>query len=709
MQRDFLANNKGQRMLAFDLQKVLMKIFERSNISFAVFEVDHKLLPTSFINVNKAFCEKLGYAREELLSKSIIEVYGEPIDKIKKTNNSRNAIDKAMVTRRYLLGKNGVRLPVEIHQYNTNIKGVPIGIAIIIDISEQLDSQIKLDESEAHYKRIVEQMPDAIFICDSNRIIYANKSAVRFLGRKSVKEVVDKPLHMFTHADYYEEIIKQINFVLNKKEQVPNFETKFVRNDNLEFYVNSSTNYLIYHGIPAVQIIVRDITEKKKNQDIIKFMAYHDNMTGLCNLTHFHDKLTSYIHRNKFTNNIAAVLYLDVDGFKAVNDSLGHAIGDKLIIAISNRLKSFLDKNHIVARGFGDEFLILMKDTTKELVDHYTNKIIHGFRESFCIDTYEFYLSMSIGISYYPENGKEAKVLVKNSKIALYNVKENGRDNLRTYDITLKEKSEAQAKIKNNLRKALEKEEFLIHYQPKVDISSGQVSGAEALIRWNYQSTSMIPPSDFIPIAEESRMIVPIGDWVLYNVCKQQIEWKKKGIVSLRTAVNISAVQLQNKNFLNTVHQILRDTKVDPKYLEFEITESALINNFSSSNEVLNELRKIGIEISLDDFGTGYSSLSYLRNLNIDNLKIDRCFIRDISKDKKNSDIVKGIIEMAHALGIVVTAEGVEDVKQLMILKQFECDYMQGYLFSRPLPKEDYEKAIQSNLYKPHEIFKLLN
>jgi EAL domain-containing protein (putative c-di-GMP-specific phosphodiesterase class I) len=300
-------------------------------------------------------------------------------------------------------------------------------------------------------------------------------------------------------------------------------------------------------------------------------------------------------------------------------------------------------------------------------------------------------------------------VLVKNSKIALYNVKENGRDNLRTYDITLKEKSEAQAKIKNNLRKALEKEEFLIHYQPKVDISSGQVSGAEALIRWNYQSTSMIPPSDFIPIAEESRMIVPIGDWVLYNVCKQQIEWKQKGITSLRTAVNISAVQLQNKNFLNTVHQILRDTKVDPKYLEFEITESALINNFGSSNEVLNELRKVGIEISLDDFGTGYSSLSYLRNLNIDNLKIDRCFIRDISRDKKNSDIVKGIIEMAHALGIAVTAEGVEDVKQLMILKQFECDYMQGYLFSKPLPKEDYEKAMQSNLYRPHDIFKLLN
>ncbi|MDF2593436.1 MAG: diguanylate cyclase, partial [Clostridia bacterium] len=325
------------------------------------------------------------------------------------------------------------------------------------------------------------------------------------------------------------------------------------------------------------------------------------------------------------------------------------------------------------------------------------------------IDTYEFYLSMSIGISYYPENGKEAKVLVKNSKIALYNVKENGRDNLRTYDITLKEKSEAQAKIKNNLRKALEKEEFLIHYQPKVDISSGQVSGAEALIRWNYQRASMISPSDFIPIAEESRMIVPIGDWVLYNVCKQQIEWKQKGITSLRTAVNISAVQLQNKNFLNTVYQILRDTKVDPKYLEFEITESALINNFSSSNEVLNELRKMGIELSLDDFGTGYSSLSYLRNLNIDNLKIDRCFIRDISKDKKDSDIVKGIIEMAHALGIVVTAEGVEDIRQLNILKQFGCDYMQGYLFSKPLPKEDYEQVMKSNLYTHSAIFKLLN
>lgn len=704
LQSEFLSNNKGENMRGFDIQKIIMKTFESLNVAFAICNIDNQLLPASLTNVNKAFCEKLGYARDELLSKSLMEIYGGSIDEIEKINNSKKAIKQANITHQYLLSKNGIKIPFEIHQYNTCSKDVNVGIAMIIDTSEQLGNQIKLGESEEHYRRIVEQSPDAVFICDNNKIIYANKAAVRFLGRKSDKEVVNKPLYMFTHTDYYEKISKQINYVLSKREQIPTFETKFVRNDNLEFYVNSSANYLIYNGIPAVQIIVRDITEKKRNQDTLKFIAYHDNMTGLCNLTHFFDKLTYYIKRNELTSNIAAVLYLDVDGFKAVNDSLGHTVGDKLIIAISHRLKSFLDTRHILARGFGDEFLILMKGTTKELADSYANKIINGFRLPFYIDDYEFYLSMSIGISYYPENGQDAKVLVKNSKIALYNVKENGRDHIRTYDIALKEKSEARVRIKNNLRKALEKKEFLMYYQPKINISSGEVIGAEALIRWNYQGTSMISPTDFIPVAEESRMIVPIGDWVLNNVCKQHLEWKRKGLSPLRTAVNISAVQLQNKNFLSEVNQILRDTKLDPKYLEFEITESTLIYNFGNSREILNELRAMGIHIALDDFGTGYSSLSYLRNLNIDNLKIDRCFIRDIVKDKKNSDIVKGIVDMAHALGIAVIAEGVEDIKQLNILKQYNCDYMQGYLFSRPLPKEDYEKIMQCNLYTHNAI-----
>ena len=681
----------------FDFLCKLIRSFEDSKVLLAILNIDKNYMPSTIIDVNKAFCEKLAYTKEELKCKQLQELYYESIDNKNTTNHVKFDAKQTTVTKQYLKDRNGRKLPFEIHQNIINMNGTSIGIVMLIDISEQLICQNRLDESEERYRKIVEHSPDSILICDNYMIKYANKSAVRFLGRRNIKEVIEMPISQFTHCDYYEKLSKQINYILNKQEKVPYYETKFVRDDGTEFYVNSSANYLIYNETPAVQIIIRDITEKKRAQDYIKFMAYHDNMTGLCNLTHFYDKLNNYIQQKKWLNKIASILYLDVDGFKIVNDSLGHAVGDKLIIAISNRLLSIIDYKHILARGFGDEFLILMKDTNPESVDYYANRIINGFRNPFYIDSHEFYLSMSIGISYYPENGQDARALVKNAKIALYNVKENGRDNVKTYDISLKEKSEIQTKIKNNLRRALEREEFLIHYQPKVMIGTGEIIGSEALIRWNHLGYSMVSPSDFIPIAEESRLIIPIGDWVLQNVCKQQIEWEKKGLQPMRIAVNISAIQLQNKSFLSTVQQILKDTKLDPNNLEFEITESALIYNFNSSNEVLNELRKMGISISLDDFGEGYSSLNYLRNLNIDNLKIDRSFIKDILIDKKNADIVKGIIEMAHALDITVTAEGVEENDQLELLKSFRCDYIQGYLFSKPLPKIDYEKLMQSD------------
>lgn len=701
---NLLTDNGEESKTTFDFPNSLMKLFENSTVPFVMFQLNYYPLQTTILEVNKAFCEKMGYSRNEVISKRLTNICGWPIEEMENPSSAKGGHRQNIVSRSFLQDKIGRRVAFEIHQHISYIDSISIGLAMLIDISDQLNYLLQLTGDDGNYKEIVEQSPDAIIICDRNSIKYANKSGIKFLGFKRFEDIAGQPFELFTHNEYCEKLKKQISYVLDKKEQVSIYETKFKRYDDIEFYINCSANYLNYNGLSAVQIIVRDVTEKIRSQNILRYMAYHDDVTGLCNRMHFYDKLTSYIDQNRLTDNIAAVLYLDVDGFKSVNDSLGPASGDKLIIAVSERLKLLIDKRHIAARGEGDEFLILIGDTTKEIVESYANRIINGFREPFYIDNHELYLTMSIGISYFPENGRDATRLVKNSNIALCSVK-NVRDNIRTFDITLKEKLDEQVRTKHNLRKALEKEEFLIHYQPKININSGEIIGAEALIRWNYQGISMVSPNEFIPIAEDSRLIIPIGEWVLYNVCRQHNEWKKKGIGEIRTAVNISAVQLQNQNFINTVNQILKDTKLNPNCLEFEITESALINNFTYSNEVLNELRSMGIDISLDDFGTGYSSLCYLRNLNIDNLKIDRSFIRDIVKDKKNSDIVKGIIEMAHVLGIAVIAEGVEDVNQLKVLKQFKCDYIQGYLFSKPLPRDDYEKLIQTSLYKAGALY----
>ncbi|SHE73515.1 EAL and GGDEF domain-containing protein [Desulforamulus putei] len=436
----------------------------------------------------------------------------------------------------------------------------------------------------------------------------------------------------------------------------------------------------------------QELAERRRMEEILRHMAYHDSLTGLPNRLLFNDRLSVAIIQAGRNRKMLAVMFLDLDYFKLVNDTLGHDIGDRLLKGIANRLTRLLRKGDTIARIGGDEFAILLNDITRhEGASTVAQKIIDTLKEPWIIGSHEFHITTSIGIALYPNDGEDVETLMKNADAAMYHAKEAGRNNFQFYTPAMNAKTLKRLELENNLRRALERDEFVVYYQPQVEIQSGKIIGMEALVRWQHPHLGMIFPGEFIPVAEDTGLIVSIGERVLRSACAQNKSWQDAGFPPLRVSVNLSARQFQQQNLVKHVAQILRETGLDPRWLELEITESLAMKDVEFTGKNLFELRKMGITIAIDDFGTGYSSLSYLKRLPIDTIKIDRSFIRDITSDPDNASIVSTIIVLAHNLKMKVIAEGVETEEQLSFLRQQQCDGMQGYLFSGPLLAKDLE------------------
>jgi len=386
-----------------------------------------------------------------------------------------------------------------------------------------------------------------------------------------------------------------------------------------------------------------------------------------------------------------------LDRFKNINDTVGHAVGDLLLKAVSERLQSCLGEALVISRQGGDEFTIILQDINKVETEKVAQRIIDHMAEPFLIEENEIYISTSIGISMFPSDGNDQETLMKNADTAMYHAKEKGRNNFQFFTAKLNEVISRKMKLEKNLRKALGQKEFEVHYQPKYNIQSGSITGMEALIRWRSPEYGMISPMEFIPLAEESGLIIPLGEWILYTACAQNKKWQDEGNLSIPVAVNLSARQFQHPGFVDTVDEVLRETCLDPKYLELEITESIAMNDVRDVIAKLKSLKNLGIKISIDDFGTGYSSLSYLHKFPIDALKIDKSFINDINNDSDDTTIVKTIISMAHNLKLDVIAEGVEKVEQLWFLKKNSCDQVQGYLYSPPIPAKEFSEFLMKS------------
>jgi diguanylate cyclase (GGDEF)-like protein len=427
--------------------------------------------------------------------------------------------------------------------------------------------------------------------------------------------------------------------------------------------------------------------------------AQHDFLTGLPNRMLLNDRVNQAIVLAPRHNKKVAVLFLDLDGFKHINDSLGHPIGDKLLQSISKRLVSCVRSSDTVSRQGGDEFVVLLSEMEQqEDAAISAIRVLEAVAEAHSIDHHDLHLTASIGVSVYPDDGLDAETLIKNADTAMYQAKENGRQSYQFFKPAMNVRAVERQSIEESLRRALERKEFSLHYQPKIKLGTGEITGAEALIRWTHPTRGPVSPANFIPVAEDCGLILPIGHWVLREACKQARAWLDAGLPLGTIAVNISSMEFREDNFLESVFATLSETGLDPKFLELELTESVLMKRAESAASVLKALRARGVQIAVDDFGTGYSSLSYLRKFPIDALKIDQSFVRQITSAPDDTTIVTAVISMGRSLKLRVVAEGVETQGELSFLQAHQCEEAQGYYFSRPVLPQQFAILLKTGV-----------
>ncbi|PKM80088.1 MAG: hypothetical protein CVU89_15110 [Firmicutes bacterium HGW-Firmicutes-14] len=440
----------------------------------------------------------------------------------------------------------------------------------------------------------------------------------------------------------------------------------------------------------------RQLTELKEKEKDLRHISTHDELTGLPNRIVFYEDLSYALMEAKKKQLMAALLFIDLDRFKLVNDIIGHMMGDQILKSIAFRLSRSIRRSDLIARIGGDEFGLILNGIMRiEDIPGIGQKITDSLREPVQVAGREFTITASIGIAVYPVHGDDADTLLKHADTAMYKAKEHG-DNYQIYSAAMSEEDFELLATESALRKALENSEFVVHYQPQINTVTGEIIGVEALVRWQHPEKGIIPPAEFIPMAEETGLIIPLGEWVLRTACAQNKMWQAAGYPPMRVTVNLSARQFQQGNLVETVLGTLEETGLDPEWLELEITESIAMQDINYTMSVLNNLRNRNVRIAIDDFGTGYSSFSYLKNFPSHTLKIDRSFVKDVTTDNDDAAITKAIIALAQNLKLKVIAEGVETEEQLAFLKEQNCDQIQGYLFSRPVSAESFTELLKT-------------
>jgi diguanylate cyclase (GGDEF)-like protein/PAS domain S-box-containing protein len=449
----------------------------------------------------------------------------------------------------------------------------------------------------------------------------------------------------------------------------------------------------------GVVIVFRDVSSGQTMALQMAHSAHHDFLTGLPNRKLLNDRVSQAILSATRSMKKVAVLFLDLDGFKHINDSLGHSIGDRVLQSVAKRLVDSVRGSDTVSRQGGDEFVVLLSEVElSEGVAITARRLLQAGAEPHSIDQHDLYVTTCIGVSIYPDDGLDVETLIKNADTAMYQAKENGRQTYQFFKPAMNVRAVERQSIEGSLRRALERQEFTVHYQPKINLGTGEISGAEALIRWTHPTRGLVSPAQFIPVAEDCGLILPIGNWVLREACRQARAWVEAGLPLGTIGVNISAMEFRDENFLEGVFSILKDTGLHPSSLELELTESVLMKHAESSASVLRALRAKGVQVAVDDFGTGYSSLSYLQKFSIDALKIDQSFVRRITTAPEETTIVTAVISMARSLKLRVVAEGVETLKELEFLQAHQCDEAQGYYFSRPVAPEQFAKLLETGI-----------
>jgi len=558
------------------------------------------------------------------------------------------------------------------------------------DISEQMSANEAMLEAVRRYSSIFEHATEGIFqTTPDGHYLNANPALASIYGHASAGELI-RHLRDIQHQLYVSPT-RRSEFMerMHEKGEVINFESQVYRLDGSIIWIsenahtvkNPDGSVLFFEGT------VVDITERKQHEAKLEHLASHDSLTGLPNRSLLRDRIDQAIVKARREGNKVAVVFVDLDHFKLINDSLGHHVGDRLLLEVAARLATCVRSHDSVARQGGDEFVLVL---TEQHGDTETLAIISRLLEvvsqPWMNDGQEFGLSCSVGISCYPQDGDDPDTLLRCADAAMYKAKASGRSTYHFYTPELNDAISERLELENSLRHALERDEFRVHYQPRIDTSSGRIVGAEALIRWDCPGKGLIPPDSFISIAEETGLIVPIGQWILQEACRQNSAWQRAGLPPISVSVNLSPIQFRHAGLVKSVAIALQQANLDPAYLELELTESFVMHDAERINVAMQSLKSLGVDISVDDFGTGYSSLSYLKRFPVDRLKVDKSFVRDIDTDPDDAAIVRAIITLGHALGLKVVAEGVETRAHLEFLQQHHCDELQGYYFSRPVP-----------------------
>lgn len=572
-------------------------------------------------------------------------------------------------------------------------------IGSAIDITKRKQAEKALHETEEKYRIIAEHSSDMIRILDDTAtIVYASPSNQRMLGHRPSDLLGRNALH-FLHPDDQEHAQSALDRVLSTHETVSTTIRYQTANGDWKWVESTLSPVIEENNVTSIVVVSRDVTDRKALEERLRFMAYHDTLTGLPNRRMFDEEMEREIRRASHHQQAFAVLYFDVDRFKVINDTLGHNIGDLLLAAVAKKLHQQITKDMVFARMGGDEFAMLVPNIQSiEYVEQLAKQILSSLREPFFIEGHEVYVTTSVGISLYPEHSTKHKELLKQADIAMYQSKDRGKNNYQFYALQDKDQRFKKLYLENDLRKALSRQELFLMYQPKVELATNELVGCEVLLRWGHPEWGVVTPDEFIPIAEESGLIIPIGEWVIRTACKQLKQWLDQGCQPFQIAINLSLKQLLSKGFLQMVYQIFEECKINPSYIEFELTESVMMKDFDSTIELLYKLKEIGITVAIDDFGTGYSSLSHLKRFPLDVIKIDRSFVRDIPEDEEDKAITSLIISMGKHLHLQVVAEGVETKAQLEFLKEKGCDQYQGYYFSRPLTTNDIEKLLKARI-----------
>lgn len=681
-----LRESEIEYRLLFDSSPIPMWVFDRRTLVF--------------LRVNEAAVRHYGFSREEFLSMSIADIRPEQDIPalLQATAAQVDGLQEPELWRHRK--KDGTIIDVEIVSHDLDFHGLPAELVAAHDITERKRAEEALRIAEERYRGTFEDAVLGIFqATPDGQPISINRAMAQIHGYDSPEQLIAEVSNVVQELFVYPGQMAELRRGLEEKGVVRGAELEFFRRDGSKRSVLANVRGVrdAAGKLVLMEGTIEDITDRKRAEEQVQFLAYYDALTGLPNRTLLRDRLGKALAAARRRNEKVALLFLDLDHFKTINDSLGHSVGDQLLQDVSERLKKWAREQDTVARIGGDEFVIVLtgvKDVPDAAIA--TERIMDVMTAEFRVQDRKFTVCCSVGVSIYPDHGKDSETLIKNADAAMYCAKESGRNAFRFFTEEMNVEVVERLNIEHHLRLAVEKGELFLMYQPQVDIATGRIVGMEALLRWKHPELGIVPPERFIRVAENSGLILPIGEWVLRTACKTARKWQDQGLPAIVIAVNVSAIQFRQDGFRDLIQRVLRDTGLPPQSLELELTESLLLSTGDLTFPLLQDLKSMGVNLAIDDFGTGYSSLSYLRQFPVNKLKIDRSFMQAVALSADDAVVAAAIISMGKSLNLKVIAEGVENEEQMSFLREHQCDEMQGYFFSKPITADEAAEKLRT-------------